>query len=355
MGRWKVLLLLLVLTLLGCAKQETYKYRIAVIPKGVTHEFWQSIKRGAEQAAADLHSKKDGRVKVIWDGPTREDEAQPQIDIINNMIAQGVDGIVLAPQHREAMVPHVEAAHQQGIPVVIIDSGLAREEVILKYIATDNYHGGQLAAQRLLAVLGERGIDAPRVVLFRYKEGSQSTEQREKGFEDHINAVIAKQKAKGEPTITWVSRNLELGATKDSAQANALPLLSAQGKEIDGIFAPNESSASGVVEVLRNVKLNNKIVLVGFDSSVALLQALQADDIHGLIVQDPYRMGYLGVWTIVHHLEGYDVNPNNKKTLSTGEHLVTKANLQDREIRELFDPDLQKRRTLQLPEFPKKK
>jgi ribose transport system substrate-binding protein len=351
---WVVLAGLACLWGAGCSKTENYKYRVAVIPKGLTHEFWQSIERGARRAAEDLREQKGIAVEVIWDGPTKEDDAQPQIDIVNNAIARGVNGIVLAPQHRETMVAPVEAARQQDIPVVIIDSGLAREELYVKYIATDNYHGGQLAAERLLEVLRERGKEAPRLVLFRYKKGSQSTEQREKGFEDHINQVIAEQEKAGKPTITWVSSNQELGATKDSAQASARPLLSGKGGKIDGIFAPNESSASGVIEAMTSLGLNKKIALVGFDSSVFLLQSLRSGNIDGLIVQDPYRMGYLGVWTVVQHLEGYDVAPDGKKTLSTGEHLVTKENLDDEATRQLFEAELQKKRKIEVPEFEKR-
>ena len=338
----------------GCGGgREDYKYRIVVIPKGMTHEFWQSIHRGADRAAADLKAQRGLAVQVQFQGPAREDEAQPQIDIINHAVAQNVSGIVLAPQHSQTMVAPVEAARQQNVPVLIIDSGLAKEDVIVKYIATDNYHGGVLAAEQLLKALEKRGKKAPRIVLFRYKRGSESTEQREKGFEDVINKAIAERKAKGEPAITWVSKDLEMGATQDDAQANSRPLLSDKGDQIDGIFAVNESSASGVVESMRGLDLNKKIILVGFDSSGPLLQAVRAGDVEALIVQDPYRMGYLGVWELVQHLEGHNVTPGGKKVESTGEYVVTKENLDAVSTRELFDPEAQSKRTLNVPEHGK--
>jgi ribose transport system substrate-binding protein len=338
----------------GCGgAREEYKYRIVVIPKGMTHEFWQSIHRGADRAAADLKAQRGLAVQVQFQGPAREDEAQPQIDIINHAVAQNVSGIVLAPQHSQTMVDPVERARGQNVPVLIIDSGLAKEDVIVKYIATNNYHGGQLAGEQLLKALAARGKKAPRVVLFRYKRGSESTEQREKGFEDVINKAIEQQKAKGEPTITWVSKDLEMGATQDEAQANSRPLLSDKGDQIDGIFAVNESSASGVVESLRSLGLNKKIVLVGFDSSGPLLQAVRDGDVEALIVQDPYRMGYLGVWELVQHLEGKDVTPGGQKVESTGEYVVTRENLDAPATRELFDPEAQAKRTLKAPEYGK--
>lgn len=342
----------------GCGGSQSadYKYRIAVIPKGLTHEFWQSIHRGAERAAADLKSQKGISVQILWDGPLKENDALEQVNIIERNIGAQVNGIVLAPQHSKTMVPPVERAVEQGIPVVIIDSGLEREDLMVRYVATDNYNGGRLAAQRLLEVLRADGKDAPRIVMIRYQPGSESTEQREKGFEDVIAEQIARQKAAGKPTITWLSKDQYAGATVDSAEREAGPLLiRLKDQQIDGIFAPNESSATGVLNAMRSLGLNKKVRFVGFDSSEPLLQAVSEGDVHGLIVQDPYRMGYLGVWTLVHHLEGFDVCPDGKKSLSTGEYVLTRENLDKPETRERFDPELQGQRKIEALTFDKKR
>src|SRR5262245_26938083 len=105
--------------LTGCGgARADYKYRVAVIPKGLTHEFWQSIERGARRAAADL--KEQGiAVEVLWDGPRTESDAQEQIRIVDRHIANRVSGIVLAPQHSKTMVAPVERAVERQIPVVI--------------------------------------------------------------------------------------------------------------------------------------------------------------------------------------------------------------------------------------------
>jgi ribose transport system substrate-binding protein len=358
MSRWTCAALptLLILALAGCGDTKTkYKYRVAVIPKGLTHQFWQSIHRGADQAAADL-AIRGTAVEIIWAGPRTEDDAQAQISLVEQQIANGVNGIVLAPQHSAQMVPVVQSAVAKKIPVVIIDSGLDARELIVKYIATNNYHGGELAAARLLDVLKAEGKSAPKLILFRYKTGSESTDQRERGFENYVNRVMEEQKKKGEPAISWLSTNKYAGATTDSALAAATPLLNGlQDQGIDGIFAPNESSATGMLKALQSLGLNKKVRFVGFDSSEPLLQAVHDGDIDGLIVQDPYRMGYLGVWTLVQHLEGMNVAPEGKKEQSTGEYLVTKESLDELATRELFDPELQMKRTVQAPEFTRKK
>jgi ribose transport system substrate-binding protein len=261
-----------------------------------------------------------------------------------------VDGIVLAPQHSQTLVPAVQRAQDQGIPVVVIDSGLEGNQ-FLKYVATDNYHGGELAAERLLATLKADGKPAPKIVLFRYAVGSESTERREQGFEDVVNAAIKKQQAAGEPTITWLSADKYAGATKDSALREAAPLLNQFRDQIDGIFCPNESSAAGMLDALRNLGLNKKVRLVGFDSSEPLLQAVDEGDLDATIIQDPYRMGYLGTWVAVQHLQGRDVSAGGFY-LGTGENLITKANLHAKSTQGLFDPVAQAQRVMQAPQFP---
>ena len=122
----------------GCSSAKSdAKYRVVVIPKGLTHEFWQSIHRGAEQAGLDLRTQLGFGVSVKWDGPLEENQTQAQLSIIDRNLAARIQGIVLAPQHSQAMVPAVERAVKEGVPVLVIDSGLApeAEKLTVKYIA----------------------------------------------------------------------------------------------------------------------------------------------------------------------------------------------------------------------------
>src|SRR5216683_5026563 len=191
---WLGMVIMCGLLPVGCggSNKSDYKYRIAVIPKGLTHEFWQSIERGAKRAGEDL-TQKGIATQILWDGPLKENDSLEQISIIDRNIAKGVSGIVLAPQHSKTMVAPVERAVNQGIPVLIIDSGLENQDIIVQYVATNNYHGGELAAQHLLKVLADEGKPAPRLILFRYAVGSESTEQREQVFLDYVDKEIDKQ------------------------------------------------------------------------------------------------------------------------------------------------------------------
>jgi ABC-type sugar transport system substrate-binding protein len=133
------------------ANPEKPKYRIGVVPKGTTHDFWQSVHAGAEKAAAEL-----GNIKIIWQGPLNEDQKDDQRTVVENLVTSKVDGICLAPVDSQALVGAVQHARDEGVPVVIFDSGLADESIIVSYVATDNYNGGVLAARRLGEVLRDK-------------------------------------------------------------------------------------------------------------------------------------------------------------------------------------------------------
>lgn len=290
--------------------------RIAVIPKGTTHEFWKSIHAGAVKAGRELG------VDVIWKGPQKEDDRAQQITVVEDFISRGVDGIVLAPLDDRALVRPVQDAVRDKIPVVVIDSGLQGSDYV-SYVATDNYKGGVLAARRLGDLLGGRG----RIFLIRYQEGSASTVQREAGFYDTVTKEF--------PGLTILVKDQYAGATTETAYQLAENLIS-RFPDVQGVFTPNESSTFGTLRALQESGLAGKVVFVGFDSSPKLVQGLRDGDIQGLVIQNPAKMGYLGVTTIVAHLRGEPV----EKVIDTGVVLATRDNMETPEIKALLVPDL---------------
>ena len=221
----------------GRGSPRAKKWRVMVIPKGTTHEFWQSVHAGASKAAEEL-----GDVEILWQGPSREDDRTEQIKLVQNAVASGVDGIVLAPLDARALVEPVEQAIAKGIAVVIIDSALESDKVA-SFVATDNYRGGVLAAQRLGGLLGGEG----RIILLRYAVGSASTEEREKGFVETMKKEF--------PRVVFVSDDQYAGATSDLAQQKAQNLLTRFKGRFDGVFCPNESSAVGMLRALEGAGL----------------------------------------------------------------------------------------------------
>ena len=304
------------------ADEKKPELTIAVIPKGTTHEFWKSIHAGAIKAERELG------VKTIWKGPLKEDDREAQIRVVENFINTKVSGIVLAPLDDTALRAPVTASGKAGIPVVIIDSGLKSEDYV-SFVATDNHKGGFMAGEHLAKLLNGKG----RVVMLRYQEGSASTMEREKGFLD----AMAKS-----PDIKVVSSSQHAGATTETAykaSENLLNPLKEGGKlTVNGIFCPNESSTFGMLRALQDGKLAGAVQFVGFDSSEKLVEALKKGEIKGLIMQNPMRMGYLGVKTMVAHLRGEKV----EKRVDTGVTLVTQENMEQPEIKELLMPDLDK-------------
>jgi ribose transport system substrate-binding protein len=359
-----ILSLGLCLLLAGCGssknKPPSDRYRIAVVPKGMTHEHWQSVERGAKAAAKGLEKKVGKPVEILWDGPRKEDDAREQIDLVDQKVKTGLHALVLAPQHSKQMVSVVRRATEDGVAVVILDSDLDKKDLYVKYVATDNYNGGVLSAKYLLKRLARKGVTEPNLVLFRYQPGSQSTEDREKGFLDQLE----KERADGK-RINLISDKVYAGATVDSAKDAAVPLLqSLKDRGIDGIFAVNESATAGMLAALRGQpKVKERALLMGFDMSAPLLKALREKEVIGLLVQNPYRMGYLGVWNAVQHLEGYDVGAGGKSQ-STGELILTaekedvdgKTYLYVDEDRaaELYDPERQPDQKMELPEYKKR-
>ena len=295
---------------------------IAVIPKGTTHEFWKSIHAGAVKAARELTAQ-GTPVQVIWKGPLREDDREQQVQVVEGFSAQRIDGMVLAPLDDQALVRPVEEAQRAGVPTVIIDSDL-RSEAIVSFVATDNVRGGQLAAARMGELLGGKG----KIMVLRLQEGSASTTQREDGF--------LKELAMRFPGIQVVSSDQYAGSTRETAKRASENLLNRFGADIQGIFTPNESATDGMVLALQDMGKAGQVKLVGFDASPSLIAAMRNGHLHGLVLQNPVRMGYLGVKTMVAHLKGEPV----EKRVDTGVVIVTPETLDSPETKELIDPPL---------------
>jgi ribose transport system substrate-binding protein len=302
----------------GCNKQaadnlpasET-KHVIAVIPKGTTHIYWQSVKAGAEAAGKEF-----GYV-IQWNGPERETDRERQIQIIEDFIVQKVDGVVLAPLDRDALVPSVDKLASMKIPCAIVDSGINTSNYVT-FAATDNYNGGVLAARRMGEILGGKG----NVLVLQYVPGSASTTERENGFIDTIQkefpGMKIADKKYGNDTVETA-----LQAAEDMLTRN---------KDVQGFYACNASTAVATLQALQSQK-RSEIKMVGFDAEKALIDGLKAGQIDALIVQNPFKMGYEGVKAVVMNIQGKPV----EKKIDTGVAVVTMGALDKPEIKTLLN------------------
>ena len=296
---------------------------IAVIPKGTSHVFWQSIHAGAAKAAKELG------VAIVWRGPLREDERESQISEVERFVTSGVSGLVLAPLDEVALAQPVADAKRNNIPVVVIDSGLRGNDYV-SFVATDNRLAGRLAGEHLAALLHDKG----RVVLLRYAEGSDSTLQREAGFLEAIQS---------RPGLKVVSANQYGGADVEGAYKKSEALLSGLKRgdgtlDVDGIFTPNESTTLAMMRVLVDNGWSGKVKFIGFDASDSLLKGMRDGHLDAIVVQDPVKMGYLGVKTVVAHIHGEKV----ESRIDTGVRLVARDHMDDADVQELLHPDLKR-------------
>jgi ribose transport system substrate-binding protein len=322
MKRTHIAVLLAALVAGACGGgQDDGRLTIAVIPKGTTHAFWQSIRAGAERAGRELD------VNIIWRGPLREDDRASQITEVEGFISRGVSGIVLAPLDETALALPVASAQRRNIPVVIFDSGLKGADYV-SFVATDNRKGGRLAGEHVVSRLNGKG----RVVLLRYAEGHDSTTLREEGFLE----VMAEH-----PGIEILSSNQYAGTDVEGAYKRSESLLSRYRERdgslgVDAIFCVNESSSFAMMRVLQDHGWAGRTRFVGFDASDSLVKGLADGHIDALVVQDPVRMGYLAVKTMVSHLRGEPVD----ERIDTGVNLATRENMTEPAIQALLQPDL---------------
>jgi ribose transport system substrate-binding protein len=293
------------------AGQTAIKGSIAVIPKGTTHIYWQSVHAGADAAGKELG------YKIYWNGPERETDRERQVQIIEDFIVQKVDAVVLAPLDRKALIPSVEKLDSLKIPTVIIDSGIDTEKYVT-FAATDNYQGGVLAARRMGKILNGKG----NVIVVKYVPGSASTTDRENGFIETIQKEF--------PNIHVVDSKYGQDTVETALQA-AEDMLT-KNKDVQGLYACNAPTAVGAFQALQS-QHRSEIKMVGFDAEKALLDGLAAGQIDALVVQNPYKMGYLGVKSAVAAIKGEKV----EKKIDTGVALVTKESLSDPEIKTLLN------------------
>jgi len=291
--------------------------RIGVIPKETVSMFWEGGRQGA------LKAGEEEKYEILWNGPEIETDRERQIQVIEDMIVQKVDGIVLAPTDRKALVPAVEKIAGKKIPCVIVDSGVETDQY-LSYMATDNFKGGVLAAKRIGEILGGKG----KIIVVEWTPNSASTDARIQGFRETL--------AKEFPDIRIVDAKYPNPTTMDKARDVTQDMLT-RNPDIDGLFACNATTAGGALTALQQFQQGSrKIKMVGFDAWPMVVEGLAKGDLDSLIIQNPYKMGYEGVKAIIRHMKGESV----PKEVDTGVELITRERLSDPKIKELIDSQI---------------
>lgn len=312
-NRCRCLLALALLFLGAC--NRSHRLTIAVIPKASADIFWQSVHAGAVKAGLDHN------VDIVWDGPPNETDIAGEMKIMETMIDRRVDAIAVAPSDRSAFKIVVDRAMQAGIPVVIYDSGIDTDKYAT-FVATDNYLGGEMGAQRLGEVLHGRG----KIVMVKTVPGGASTMAREDGFRHELGTRY--------PGIRILDERFGMAMIAESR--NVTENMLTAHPDLDGIFCSNESGSEGAAQTLKS--RGSRIKLVGFDSSPMLLELLQEGWIDSLIVQDPFRMGETAVDEAVKALR----REKTPKEIFLPPRVVSLANLHDPDVQAQLHPDLKR-------------
>jgi len=314
--RFKIAILT-VLALAGLACNREQKRRIAVIPKGTAHVFWQSVHAGAVSAGQDL------KVEIMWDGPPSETDYSRQLEIFDSMMNRHVDGVVVAASDKNMLNGSLDRAARDKTPVVVFDSGVDSTNYV-SFVATNNYKAGRMAGRKLGELLGGKG----KVAMIQNAPGSFSTMERERGFKEAISQDF--------PGIQFVAEQYSMSnrAKGMSATENILTA----HPDLNGLFASSEPSAVGAAQAVKSRGLAGKLKFVGFDASEGMLEDLNGGVFDALVVQDPFQMGYQAVKAVVDKLNG----KTPEKQIDLPAVTVVKADLEKPEIKLLLHPDLKK-------------
>lgn len=313
-----VVLLLAAVLLSGCREsieqsEQAQRY-IAVICKGSQREFWKSVEQGALDAGEELN------IRVTFEAPEDETQIDVQIDMVEKAIENHADAIVLAPLDTDLLNDVIDKATEQGIPVLTFDSDVTTASRVAT-IGTDNESAGAIAARNAANLIGEKG----QVAIVAHVEGAQTSIERQKGFVDEINS---KYKDKIEIVgVTYCDGDSELAKEQALAFIEEYPNLKC-------IYGTNEGAAVGIAAAVAEKNLQNRISVIGFDSSDAEITYLESGIIDGMIVQNPYNMGYLGVRNVNKVLEGKRI----EEKFDTGATYVDINNLSDEDTQWILYP-----------------
>jgi ribose transport system substrate-binding protein len=295
------------------------KPTIPVIVKDMTSPYWQAVLAGARKAGQDLD------VNVVELGTKSESDVGGQISLLEKAVASNPAAIVVAPAQFAALGKAIDEAAKK-VKIIGIESA-ADTKAMTSLLATDNVKAGRVAADALAVAITKSYADTEGdVVMITYMPGVLSLDQRAKGFKEVVAEkykaldITAEKAADGKPATV-------LGIMKD---------LIVNTGDLRGVFVSDPIAAQAVSQAVVEKKGNDKINIVSVGSDEKLIKLLQDDVISGLVVEDPFRMGYDGVKTALAASKGEQVPAN----VDTGATLVTKANLSSARSQELLKPNV---------------
>jgi ribose transport system substrate-binding protein len=292
----------------GSAAADGEKPYVALISKGFQHQFWQAVKAGAEQAAEEFD------VEITFEGPDTEADVDQQIQMLQTALDKSPAAIGFAALDSQAAGPLLQQAKDQSIPVIAFDSGVD-SDIPLTTAATDNLAAAAEAAEHMAEAVGHEG----KVALVVHDQTSVTGQQRRDGFVDYME--------ENEPNIEIV--DIQYGGGDQAKSADLAKAIIAANPDLKGIYGSNEGSAIGVVQAVKELGIDpTQLVVVGFDSGKAQMDAIRDGLMLGAITQNPVGIGYETVKAAVEAIDGKEL----PKSIDTGFYWYDVSNIDDDEI-----------------------
>ena len=312
-------LLLIALVLVGCGGGEEEaaggadgdKPYIAVISKGFQHQFWQAVNAGADQAAEDLG------VTITFEGPETEAMVDKQVEMVQAALDKNPAAICLAALDTQALIPLLERAQEEGIPVVGFDSGID-SDIPVTTAATDNLAAAAKAADEMAALIGGSG----QVAVIVHDQTSRTGIDRRDGF---LNQMAAEY-----PDIEVV--DVQYGAGDHLKSTDLAKAIIEAHPDLKGFFGANEGSIIGVMNAVTETGKEGEIMVIGYDSGKQQTDAIRSGLVAGAITQDPIGIGYKCVEAAVKAVNGEEL-PDE---IDTGFHYYTAENIDSDTIKPLL-------------------
>lgn len=319
---------------------------ISIIGKDDSSSYWTNVKKGVMQAADDLNKelgyKGSDKIKVTYNAPAKSEDIDEQVNILDEELSRYPDAVGIASIDSAACSVQFDLATANGIPIISLDSG-NEYKGIQCIVKTDNEDAARTGAYKLANEIGNEG----QVILVVHDSNSETAKERAKSFEeeiknnypsvsivetiycDKLDDLKKKIAVEKDPNI---SEDLQKAAVEKMTDDEVMQYYLKKYPDLKGVFGTNESSTIFALEALQKTELAGKVALVGFDISEEQTAAIKNGEIAGLVVQNPFGMGYASVVAAARTI----LQSGNEAVVDTGYIWVTKDNLEDESIQNML-------------------
>lgn len=319
---------------------------ISIIGKDDSSSYWTNVKKGVMQAADDLNKelgyKGSDKIKVTYNAPAKSEDIDEQVNILDEELSRYPDAVGIASIDSAACSVQFDLATANGIPVISLDSG-NEYKGIQCIVKTDNEDAARTGAYKLANEIGDEG----QVILVVHDSNSETAKERAKSFEeeiknnypsvsivetiycDKLDDLKKKIAVEKDPNM---SEDLQKAAVEKMTDDEVMQYYLKKYPDLKGVFGTNESSTIFALEALQKTELAGKVALVGFDISEEQIAAMKNGEISGLVVQNPFGMGYASVVAAARTI----LQSGNEAVVDTGYIWVTKDNLEDESIQNML-------------------